>query len=39
MIAGGARRKLVSQRMALVMAAVGAYLLVFFGGVVGFRAL
>ena len=50
MLAAGANRRSVSRRMALVqerielpmalaMAAVGAYLLVFFGGVVGLRAL
>ena len=39
MIQAGASRKLVSQRMALLMAAVGAYVILFFGGVVGFRAL
>ena len=50
MIAGGARSKPVSQCLvlvqerielpiALVMPAVGASLIVFFGGVVGFRAL
>jgi cytochrome c biogenesis protein CcdA len=50
LLAGGASRKAVSRRMALVqqrveaplalvMAAVGAYLLVFFGVVVGLRAL
>ena len=50
MITGGANRRVVSRRMALVqeriesplalvMAAVGAYLLVFFGGMVGLRAL
>lgn len=50
LLAGGANRRVVSRRMAwvqehiespiaLVMGATGAYLLVFFGGVVGFRAL
>ena len=50
MITGGANRRVVSRRMALVqeriesplalvMAAAGAYLLVFFGGVMGLRAL